>query len=166
MTVNGRFDLDETRKFDALLADHMAAFQAQQLADEHWSGYLQAVGAATATQSRPTEAAEPKSRYLLCIRDLRGRLVKLSHSWETNLGFRLPDLEGVPLLKLVHPADIWLTHDRMEAVRGGRAAGGFSNRYRCRRGGYRQLEWTARLFGDQVFGVAHDVTDLLEPDRA
>jgi PAS domain S-box-containing protein len=147
MSVSTTFALDERRKFEALL---------KLAAKEDGFGTppldLRALGDWTGA-----------SRYLLCIRDLRGRFVRLSHSWEANLGYALEDLEGVPLLDLVHPADVWLTHDRMDAVRAQRAAGLFINRYRCSDGGFRRLEWTAQLFGDQVFGIACDITDPNDP---
>ena len=114
---------------------------------------------------RPLSAAKVKaiaedrhSPYLLCVRDLKGKFVKLSHAWETRLGYSMMDLTGAPLLHLVHPADVWSTHDRMVAVTSQSAVGVFTNRYRHQAGGYRNLSWAARLYGDQVFGLALDVT--------
>ncbi|QUD88465.1 PAS domain-containing protein [Phenylobacterium montanum] len=149
--------MDEIGRLDTLLAEHIDHFHQSGVSAAQWRDYTAAM--AEAPLLDPT--LQLKSRYLLCIRDLRGRFVKLSQSWEANLDFRLSELQGAPLLRLVHPADVWATHDRMEAVRSGRGAGGFSNRYRRRSGGYRRLEWTSRLFGDLVYGVAHDVTELV-----
>jgi signal transduction histidine kinase/CheY-like chemotaxis protein len=49
----------------------------------------------------------------------------------------------------------------MLRVRSERDVDGFINRYRCRDGGYRHLEWRAHQHGDLVYGVARDVTDRL-----
>lgn len=103
-------------------------------------------------------AADRCSQYLLCVRDLKGKFVKLSHAWETRLGYSMADLTGAPLLHLVHPSDVWSTHDRMVAVTAERAVGVFTNRYRHRAGGFLELRWAARLHGDRVYGVAIDVT--------
>ncbi len=165
-----RFSSNEIEKFEILIANASDQLH-QDLLLATRSPVAKPLRAdlvgATCASSRATDSISdrlppsPASRYLLCIRDLKGKLVKLSHSWEANLGFPLADLQGEPLLTLVHPADVWRTHDRMDAVRSERATGSFLNRYRCRDGRYRQLMWTARLFGDHVFGVALDITDGL-----
>eukprot|EP01036_Dinobryon_divergens_P008017 gene8017-10706_t len=43
---------------------------------------------------------------MLVIRDLDGIVLKVSRSWETHLGWRAEELEGTPLLGLVHPDDM------------------------------------------------------------
>ena len=98
---------------------------------------------------------------LLCIRDLEGRFVRLSRSWEPVLGYTLEELAGRPLLQLVHPDDVPATREYMGKITVDRPIVGFINRYRHRDGQYRQLEWRARLSGDRVFAVARDVTDRL-----
>jgi len=42
---------------------------------------------------------------LLVIRDLEGRVLKASRSWQTILGHDPEEMEGLPLLRLVHPDD-------------------------------------------------------------
>ena len=98
---------------------------------------------------------------MLCIRDLEGRVVKASRSWETTLGYAPEDLEGQYLLRLLHPDDMPLTLNTVTQVEdlgsGGRVSG-FINRYRHRDGSYRLLEWQARRHGDRIYAVARDVT--------
>ncbi|WP_339930283.1 ATP-binding protein [uncultured Brevundimonas sp.] len=99
---------------------------------------------------------------LLCIRDLSGQFVKLNRSWEAMLGYPLDQLEGRPLLPLVHPADVEATVAHMERLDRQEPQGeviGFVNRYRHADGSYRQLEWRARRAGERVFAVARDVTE-------
>ena len=98
---------------------------------------------------------------MLCIRDMEGRFVKLSRSWETTLGYSIDELLGAPLLPLVHPDDVPATHDLMQRIVVENEIVGFINRYRHRDGGYRSLEWRARRSGDRVFAVARDVTERL-----
>jgi PAS domain S-box-containing protein len=96
---------------------------------------------------------------LVCVRDMAGRFVGLSPSWTTTLGFTLEDLQGAPLLSLIHPDDVWATHDVMQGISATNPVVGFTNRYRCKDGSYRRLEWTARLYGDRVLGVARVVPE-------
>ena len=98
---------------------------------------------------------------MLCIRDLKGRVVKASRSWETTLGWSPEELEGRYLLELLHPDDEPCTRatvTQVEDLESGGFVSGFVNRYRHRDGSYRQLEWQARRYGDKIYAVARDVT--------
>ncbi|CAN7412803.1 response regulator [Brevundimonas sp. LjRoot202] len=106
---------------------------------------------------------------LLVIRELDGRVVRASPSWETILGHRPEEMVGRPLLRLLHPDDHAAT---MESVVEVETRGpndpvvGFINRYLHKEGGYRTLEWRARRVGDRIYGVARDVTDRVAAERA
>ena len=105
---------------------------------------------------------------LLCIRDLAGRFVKLNRAWEAMLGYPLDQLEGRPLLPLVHPDDVEATLAHMERLNQQEPEGeviGFVNRYRHADGSYRQLEWRARRANARVFAVARDVTERQAVER-
>jgi PAS domain S-box-containing protein len=106
---------------------------------------------------------------LLVIRELDGRVVRASPSWETILGHRPAEMEGRPLLRLLHPDDHAATMVSVVEVetRGpSDPVFGFINRYRHRDGGYRTLEWRARRVGDRIYGAARDVTDRVAAERA
>jgi two-component system, sensor histidine kinase len=116
-------------------------------------------------------AAEPDlatffavSLDLLVIRDSNYRIVKVNPAWETTLGYSMDELVGRPMLDFIHPDDAPGTWAEMERVRAEPEVKGFINRYRCRDGGYRHLEWRARREGDLVYGVARDVTERLALD--
>ena len=99
---------------------------------------------------------------LLCIRDLSGRFVRLNRAWEAALGYPLDQLEGRPLLPLIHPGDVEATVAHMSRLDQQEPDGeviGFINRYRHADGSYRQLEWRARRAGERIFAVARDVTE-------
>ncbi|KSB91363.1 hybrid sensor histidine kinase/response regulator [Caulobacter vibrioides] len=105
---------------------------------------------------------------LLIIRDLRGVVLKASRSWETQLGHRPEEMEGLPLLRLVHPDDMPGTRDSVVEVENrkhGDPVLGFINRYRHADGHYRTLEWRAQRSGDRIYGVARDVTDRVAAER-
>ena len=98
---------------------------------------------------------------MLCIRDMQGRFVKASRSWEAVLGYPVEALIGAPMTSLIHPDDIAPSRAVMARADVQEEVVGFVNRYRHRDGRYRHLEWRARRFGEWVFGVARDVTDRL-----
>ena len=105
---------------------------------------------------------------LLIIRDLEGTVLKASRSWQTKLGHRPEDMEGQPLLRLVHPDDMPGTRDSVVEVenrKDGDPVRGFINRYRHADGHYRTLEWRAQRAGDRIYGVARDVTDRVAAER-
>ena len=106
---------------------------------------------------------------LLVIRDLEGRIVRVSQSWQTALGYSPEEMQGTILLDLVHPEDMPATQDSVVEVenrRPGDPARGQVNRYRHKDGHYRTLEWRARRVGDRIYGVARDVTDRMAADQA
>ena len=98
---------------------------------------------------------------LLVIRDSDFRIVKVNQAWETTLGYRIDELEGQPMLSFIHPDDVPVSQAEMHRMRVERDMQGHINRYRCRDGSYRHLEWRAWREGDLVYGVARDVTERL-----
>ena len=98
---------------------------------------------------------------MLCIRDMDLRFVKVNRAWENALGYSVAELEGAPMLPLIHPDDVTASHGHMQRLVVETEVMGFINRYRHRDGHYRHLEWRARRVGDMVFGVARDVTERL-----
>ncbi|MDR3509669.1 MAG: ATP-binding protein [Caulobacteraceae bacterium] len=98
---------------------------------------------------------------MLCIRDMDRKFIKVNQAWEQVLGYSVDELEGAPMLPLIHPEDAGDTTGHMDRMRSEFEVIGFVNRYRHRDGHYRHLEWRARRVGDLVFGVARDVTERL-----
>ncbi len=106
---------------------------------------------------------------LLVIREIDGRVARVSPSWHTALGYTPEEMRGVPLLTLVHPDDLPGTQGSVQEVenrRPGDPVVGHINRYRHKAGHYRMLEWRARRFGDHIYAVARDVTDRVAAEQA
>lgn len=101
---------------------------------------------------------------MLCIRDMQGRFIRLNSAWEDSLGYTPIELEGSPLLPLIHPEDAAATRSRMKHADLDGDIVGFVNRYQRRDGAYLHLEWEARRIGNMVFGVARDVTQRIEKE--
>lgn len=98
---------------------------------------------------------------LLVIRDLQGIVIKVSPSWTTTLGYQPSEIEGLPLLSLVHPDDLPVTLEsvrEVESRRPGDPTRGQINRYRHKDGHYLTMEWRAQRRGRYIYGVARDVT--------
>src|SRR6266446_4566058 len=96
---------------------------------------------------------------LACIVSTDGYFKKVNPSWETTLGYTLEEVLATPMLDFIHPEDLERTVN--EAARQNREyrTKQFVNRYRCKNGSYRLLEWTTTFNRDDStrFGVARDI---------
>ncbi len=107
------------------------------------------------------------SRDLFSVAGADARLQRVSGAWARVLGWREDELLGSSVLDILHPSDVNRTLREFEAVAEGRRnSDGFANRYRCKGGGYRWLEWNTTLAPDgRFYGVARDITTRLEADE-
>ena len=98
---------------------------------------------------------------LLCIADMQGHFLRLNRSWENTLGYSLAELQGCAYLDYVHPDDVAATLEVMSKLESdGGDVLGFSNRYRCKDGSYRWIEWHSKPFQKTlIYAVARDVTE-------
>ena len=106
---------------------------------------------------------------LLVIRELDGRVIRVSRSWEAALGYSPEEMRGALLMPLVHPDDLAATLNSVVEVENrkpGDPVLGQINRYRHKNGGYRTLEWRAQRFDGRIYAVARDVTDRVAAERA
>ncbi|UZQ56041.1 PAS domain S-box protein [Trichothermofontia sichuanensis B231] len=95
---------------------------------------------------------------LLCIANTDGYFLRLNPQWEQTLGYDLRELEGAKFLDYVHPEDYEKTLAALAQLRGQQKLPTFTNRYRCRDGSYRWIEWRATPVGDLVYAAARDIT--------
>jgi PAS domain S-box-containing protein len=100
------------------------------------------------------------SSELLCITGFDGYFKLLSPSWERVLGWTNTELLSRPALDFVHPDDVERTRTEGRSVVDPDRRP-LENRYRCKDGTYRWLEWTAdRIATRELFmACARDVTD-------
>ncbi len=109
---------------------------------------------------------------LLCIADMEGHFCRLNRAWEATLGHTLAELEGTRFLDFVHPDDVAATLESMSTLRAQNEVIAFVNRYRCKDGTYRYIEWYSRPYGNYVYAAARDITkrkyaedEILEKQR-
>ncbi|MDD4930118.1 MAG: diguanylate cyclase [Gallionella sp.] len=96
---------------------------------------------------------------LLCIADIKGHFLRLNRAWETTLGYPLSELEGAAFFDYVHPDDIDATQAAMSQLSADKEVLNFVNRYRCKDGSYRWIEWYSKPYQDTlIYAVARDVT--------
>jgi PAS domain S-box-containing protein len=98
---------------------------------------------------------------MLCIADLEGRFKRVNPAWTATLGWSAEELCGRPYLDFVHPDDQDATVRESGKLADGAATTTFQNRYACRDGSYRWLEWKAAPAVDRgvIFAAARDVTE-------
>jgi PAS domain S-box-containing protein len=101
---------------------------------------------------------------LLCIADTNGNLRRLSRQWETTLGFSRSDMEGKPFFSFVHPDDIASTQEAVAKLSAGEPAVNFVNRYLCKDGSYRWIEWRSYPVGTLLYATALDITDRIKAE--
>jgi len=96
---------------------------------------------------------------LVCITDIDGTFRRLNKEWERVLGYSLKEIQGKQFLELVHPDDLEGTLNAMTMLSDQDVTLNFINRFRCKDGSYRWIEWRSYPEGRMIYAVARDVTD-------
>ncbi len=95
---------------------------------------------------------------LYCIADLEGHFLKLNQQWEKTLGYPMEDLQGKAFLDFVHPEDLEATQQAIGRLEKREEVLNFVNRYRCKDGSYKWIEWRSGMRGDRIYAAARDIT--------
>ena len=103
---------------------------------------------------------------LLCIADTDGYFHRLNPQWEAVLGYSLPELEGQRFFDLVHPDDQASTLAALDELSAHKVVLNFVNRYRCKDGSYRWIEWRSYPVGNLVYAAARDITERRQTEEA
>lgn len=110
------------------------------------------------------EKTEELARYfsnsldMLCIADVNGIFRRLNPEWEKSLGYAISELEGKNFLAYVHPDDMESTLAAVSNLKDGRNVISFTNRYLCKDGSYRWIEWRSTPVGEVIYAAARDIT--------
>ncbi len=102
---------------------------------------------------------------LFCIAGTDGFFRRLNHQWERTLGYSLAELEGRRFLDLVHPDDMDATLDAMTRLDAQETILNFENRYRCKDGSYRWIEWRSTPAGNLIYAAARDITERKQMEQ-
>lgn len=99
---------------------------------------------------------------MLCVGDLDGNFVKINRKFEEVLGYSTDELEGRNFMQFIHPDDVKATLDALVRMGEGSTLTGFINRYLCKDGSYKFIEWNSIPgVGRYVYTSARDVTDKI-----
>ncbi len=99
---------------------------------------------------------------MLCIASLDGYFRRVNPSFERVLGFSAAELLEKPFLDFVHPEDRAATIAELGKLERGQNTLRFENRYRCRNGTYKWLEWSCpapRPGENLLYAVGKEITD-------
>ncbi|MFW5811183.1 MAG: PAS domain S-box protein, partial [Thermodesulfobacteriota bacterium] len=103
---------------------------------------------------------------MICIADIHtASFLKVNPAFTTTLGYSEAELLSVPFTDFIHPEDLELTRQAVtESLRKGKKVINFKNRYRCKNGEYRWLNWVSHPAPEKgvTYAVAHDITDEIE----
>src|SRR5262245_43204252 len=118
-------------------------------------------------------AEERRARFfalspdLMCISGFDGYFKHLNPAWHKTLGWTNDELLAVPWVEFVHPDDAALSVASVERVHHGDTVQLHENRFRCKDGTYRYLQWTGQeIVGQQlIYAVARDITELKRAEQ-
>ena len=113
------------------------------------------------------EATADLSRFfqlsvdMLCVATLAGYFKRVSPAFTAVLGWSADELRASPFTEFLHPEDRAATLAAVDHLRGGKQVNDFENRYRCKNGRYRVLEWRAISEPQTglIYAAARDVTE-------
>jgi PAS domain S-box-containing protein len=101
---------------------------------------------------------------LLCMANTDGYFLRLNPAWERALGYSREELMAKRFLEFVHPDDLMRTKAAISTLASQREVVYFENRYRCKDGTYRWLEWNSAPAGNLIYSAARDVTERLKEE--
>jgi len=96
---------------------------------------------------------------LLCIANTDGYFLRLNPAWERILGYTREELVARRFFDFLHPDDLNRTREVVSTLASQQKVFSFENRYCCKDGTYRWLEWTSAPAGNLIYAAARDVTE-------
>ena len=120
----------------------------------------------TKSQAETLEEFFSVNLDLLCIADTDGNFIKVNKEWEFALGYSTKELEKRKFLEFVHPEDLKETLEAMSKLGKQQRVLNFTNRYKCKDGSYRFIEWRSQPKGKLIYAAARDITETKKVDMA
>ena len=93
-----------------------------------------------------------------------GYFIKINQAFTKTLGYTQEDLNGLKLMDLIHPDDTQKAKDIRGKYFKGEAVINFRNRFLCKDGSYKWLEWNSNMDveNNTYYSVGRDVTELIQ----
>ena len=80
---------------------------------------------------------------MLCIAGVDGFFKRVNPAFERVLGYTAKELLGKPFVDFIHPEDRTDTVAEVRKLASGAVTLFFSNRFRCKDGTFKRLDWTS-----------------------
>lgn len=98
---------------------------------------------------------------MICIIGYDNYFKRLNPAFEKILGYTADELKSKPFLEFIHPDDRRTALIDMEKIIGGATNREFENRYKCKDGTYKWLEWAIVPISEKkvMYAIARDVTE-------
>jgi PAS domain S-box-containing protein len=103
---------------------------------------------------------------ILAIANTKGYFLRLNPTIERILGYTREELMAKRFLDFVHPDDVDRTMEAVSMLASQQKVSIFENRYRCKDGSYRWLEWSSVPSGNLIYAAARDVTQRKQAEEA
>ncbi|MCU0578113.1 MAG: PAS domain S-box protein [Desulfobacterota bacterium] len=103
---------------------------------------------------------------VLCIANTDGYFLRMNPALERILGYTREELMARPFFDLIHSDDLEGTRAAFSALASRQKVYAFDNRYRCRDGSYRWLQWSSSPAGKLLYASARDVTEYKQALQA
>jgi two-component system, NarL family, sensor kinase len=103
---------------------------------------------------------------LLCVASTEGYFLRLNPPWEKVLGYSRQELMAKRFLDFVDPDDWAGTREAISKLASQREVVCFENRYRCKDGTYRWLQWSSAPADNVIYAAARDVTERKQAEEA
>ena len=99
------------------------------------------------------------SQELMLVCDYAGVVTAVNPSATRLLGWSEDEMVGKTLSDFLHPDDLARTAAEVGKLAEGATTLAFENRYRCKEGGYRLLDWTAVPDSGRIHAIGRDITE-------
>ncbi len=96
---------------------------------------------------------------LFCIADIDGVFLRLNPQWEKTLGYSAEEMIGHSYAEFVCADDLAATREVQNKLKKQQPVVNFVNRYRCKDGTIRWIEWHSTPHNEVVYAAARDITD-------
>jgi len=102
---------------------------------------------------------------LLCITTMDGTFLRLNKEWENLLGYPLSEIISKNFIEFIHPDDISSSLDAIQKISKSYPIYNFTNRYRCKNGEYKYIEWRTHPLNNKIYAAARDITDKIRSQQ-